>query len=169
MDFWSSLLALTVAAVMCTGTSAVAAETPDHTTPTKVMPLRLDAAALKDIALTPRPSAPAHIVLGGESRPRSSVVFERDSFVVVVFEEQPLSLALRAPGMPYDEFVHILDGELILTDANGEVQEFKTGASLVIPKGFIGTWEARGNFRELALVSRKDWDATRKPVEPPSP
>ncbi|MCP5320228.1 MAG: DUF861 domain-containing protein [Pseudomonadales bacterium] len=69
--------------------------------------------------------------------------------------------------MPYDEYVHILDGGLILTDADGQAHEFKTGDSLVIPKGFTGTWETRGNFRELALVSRKDWDATRKPTAKP--
>lgn len=133
----------------------------------KIVPLRLDAAALEGIALTPRPSVPAHILLSGASHPRSAVLFKSDAIVAVVFEEQPLKLALRAPGMPYDEYVHLLDGALILTDADGETYEFRAGDSLVIPKGFTGTWETRGNFRELALVSRKDWDATRRAPEGP--
>lgn len=141
------------------------ADTPEHAAATTIVPLRLDAAALKDSVLTLRPPVPAHILLSGTSQPRSTVLFKSDSIVAVVFEEQPLKLALKAPGMPYDEFVHLLDGTLILTDADGKTHEFKAGDSLLIPKGFTGTWETGTNFRELALVTRKDWDATRRAPE----
>lgn len=100
----------------------------------------------------------------GERGPRPPAprapLFRRDSIVAVLYEEQPVKLALAAPGMPCDEFVHVLDGALILTDAAGQAHEFRKGDSLLIPKGFTGTWETRANFREFALVARKDWDAT---------
>ncbi len=166
MKFWSPTFIMAVVVLSVVVPPAVA-DSSGSTTTAKIVPLRLDAATLQDVALTPKPSAPPHTVLSGVSQPRSAVLFDSDSFVAVVFEEQPLTLALRAPGMPYDEYVHILDGGLILTDADGQAHEFKTGDSLVIPKGFTGTWETRGNFRELALVSRKDWDATRKPTAKP--
>lgn len=166
MKFWSPTFIMAVAVLSVVVPPAVA-DSSGSTTTAKIVPLRLDAATLQDVALAPKPSAPPHTVLSGVSQPRSAVLFDSDSFVAVVFEEQPLTLALRAPGMPYDEYVHILDGGLILTDADGQAHEFKTGDSLVIPKGFTGTWETRGNFRELALVSRKDWDATRKPTAKP--
>jgi uncharacterized cupin superfamily protein len=137
------------------------ASEPDHAAgETPIVPVRLDAGSLKEVALTARPPVPAHILLGGVSRPRSSVLFKSDAIVVVVFEEDPIKLALKAPGMPYDEFVHIAAGALVLTDSAGRTHEFKAGDSLLIPKGFTGTWETRAGFRELALVSRKDWDAT---------
>ena len=167
MKFWSPTFIMAVVVLSVVVPPAVA-DSSGSTTTAKIVPLRLDAATLQDVALTPKPSAPPHTVLSGVSQPRSAVLFDSDSFVAVVFEEQPLTLALRAPGMPYDEYVHILDGGLILTDADGQAHEFKTGDSLVIPKGFTGTWETRGNFRELALVSRKDWDATRKPTAKPA-
>ena len=143
----------------------VAAEPESVSKVATILPLRLDAAALKDIALTPRPPVPGNILLHGVSQPRSAVLFKSESIVAVVFEEQPVKLALKAPGMPYDEFVHILGGTLILTDADGQAHEFNAGDSLLIPKGFTGTWETRENFRELALVSRRDWDATRRGPE----
>ena len=143
----------------------VAAEPESVSKVATILPLRLDAAALKATVLTPRPPVPANILLHGVSQPRSAVLFKSESIVAVVFEEQPVKLALKAPGMPYDEFVHILDGALVLTDADGQAHEFNTGDSLLIPKGFTGTWETRANFRELALVSRKDWDATRRGPE----
>lgn len=167
MKFRPPIFVMAVAVLSVVALSAVA-DSSGSTTTARVVPLRLDAATLKDVTLTPRPSAPPHTVLSGVSQPRSAVLFDSDSFVAVVFEEQPLTLALRAPGMPYDEYVHILDGGLILTDADGQTHEFKTGDSLVIPKGFTGTWGTRGNFRELALVSRKDWDAARKPATKPA-
>lgn len=166
MNHWSSFLGVTAAIALWAIAPPVVAEPYEPVVAAKVIPLRLDAAALKDIALTPRPPSPPHVLLGGTSQPRSAVVFKSESFVVVVYEEQPVKLALRAPGMPYDEYVHILSGALVLTDADGQAHEFKAGDSLVIPKGFTGTWEARANFRELAIVSRKDWDATRREATP---
>ena len=143
----------------------VAAEPDPVAKVATILPLRLDAAALKATVLTPRPPVPANILLHGVSQPRSAVLFKSEAIVAVVFEEQPVKLALKAPGMPYDEFVHILDGALVLTDADGQAHEYSAGDSLLIPKGFTGTWETRANFRELALVSRKDWDATRRGPE----
>ena len=52
----------------------------------------------------------------------------------------------------YDEFIHVLDGSLILTDKNGHAQRFDAGEFLVMPKGFCGTWETLGNYRELVVI-----------------
>ena len=161
----STLTLVTAMVALCAMAPSGFADSPEHAAATTIVPLRLDAAALKDSALTPRPPVPAHILLSGASQPRSTVLFKSDSLVAVVFEEQPIKLALKAPGMPYDEFVHLLDGSLILTAATGKTHEFKAGDSLLIPKGFTGAWETGTNFRELALVTRKDWDATRRAPE----
>ncbi len=40
-----------------------------------------------------------------------------------------------------NEFCGILSGRVILTNADGESQEFKAGDAFVIPAGFAGTWE----------------------------
>ena len=64
-----------------------------------------------------------------------------------------------SPGpSPVDEFVLILNGKLILTDANGKVQEFIAGDSLMVPKGFSGTWQMLGNYRELIVVDRGSYE-----------
>lgn len=136
---------------------ATAPATPNAATQA---PSRLDPAALAGQGLTPVPPVPPAVLLSGTSQPRRTVLFKGDAFVIVVYEEQPVRLALKAPGMPYDEFIHILDGTLILTDKGGQSHAFNAGDFVVIPKGFTGTWETRSNFRELAFVTRSDWDAT---------
>lgn len=161
----STSVLVTATAALWAMAPAGFADAPEHVPAATLVPLRLDAAALKGAALSPRPPVPAHILLSGASQPRSTVLFKSDSIVAVLFEEQPVKLALKAPGMPYDEFVHLLDGTLILTDADGKAHSFKAGDSLLIPKGFTGTWETGANFRELALVTRKDWDASRRAPE----
>lgn len=124
------------------------------------LPWALDPAALAGRGLSEVAPAPKSVLLSGVSRPRRSVLHLGDDVVVVVYEEQAVKLALRAPGMPYNEFVHVLEGTLILTDANGRAREFDTGDFLIIPQGFTGTWETRGTFRELVVITRQAWDAT---------
>ncbi len=58
----------------------------------------------------------------------------------------------------YDEFVTVLSGKAILTPAGGVPQEFITGDSFVIPKGFHGTWQMFGNYRELIVVERQAYE-----------
>ena len=55
----------------------------------------------------------------------------------------------------FDEFIHVLDGTLILTDKQGHAQQFEAGDFLVMPKGFSGTWETLGNYRELVVMEAR--------------
>ena len=40
-----------------------------------------------------------------------------------------------------DEFCYIIEGQVRLTDAQGNANTFKTGDAFLIPNGFTGTWE----------------------------
>ena len=50
----------------------------------------------------------------------------------------------------------IFDGRQVriclLTDDGGSPQEFNVNDNFIVPKGFTGTWEMRGNFRELIVI-----------------
>jgi uncharacterized cupin superfamily protein len=76
---------------------------------------------------------------------------------VEVYEDDPATFAITKP-FPVDEYVLVLNGKLILTDANGKVQEFVAGDSLMVPKGFTGTWQMLGNYRELIVVDRESYE-----------
>jgi uncharacterized cupin superfamily protein len=47
----------------------------------------------------------------------------------------------------------VLNGKLVLTEPNGTVHEFTPGQALVVPKGYTGTWEQQGTYRELAIIA----------------
>ncbi len=92
-------------------------------------------------------------VIEGNHRPRGEVLHYGDQLILEVYEDDPATFRDDEPYI-YDEFVWVLSGKLILTDADGEVQEFVAGDSLVVPKGWTGTWQMLGNYREFIVIER---------------
>ena len=76
--------------------------------------------------------------------------FHTGKIMVSIYESEASSV--RIEGSKYDEFVQILEGRLILTPDGGEATEFKTGDSLVVPKGYVGSWEMPEKYRELIII-----------------
>ena len=117
-------------------------------------PVRLDAEKLAGLGLEEFEPFPEEIVLSGRSRHSYHTLFSGEEVVAEVYEAQPAKLKIDEPW-PYDEFIYLLSGKLILTDAKGEVTEYVAGESLVVPKGFVGIWEMQGSFRELVVIEKK--------------
>ena len=78
--------------------------------------------------------------------------FHSDKIMVSVYETE--AGRVRIEGLPYDEYIHVLEGRLILTpDADGKAYEFAKGDSLVIPRGFVGEWYMPEKYRELIVIN----------------
>ena len=77
--------------------------------------------------------------------------FHSGKIEVGIYETGPGKV--RIDGLPYDEYIHILEGRLILSHDDGESFEFETGDSLVIPEGFTGYWEMPEKYRELIIIN----------------
>ena len=52
----------------------------------------------------------------------------------------------------YDEMCHILEGQVRLTDADGQSQEFGPGDSFVVAAGFSGAWENLTHVRKVFFI-----------------
>ena len=120
-------------------------------------PVRLDADKLAGLGLEEFEPFPKEMVLSGRSKHSYHTFFSGEEVVVEVYEAEPAKLKIDEPW-PYDEFIYVLSGKLVLTDATGEVTQFVAGQSLVVPKGFLGTWEMQGNFRELVVIEKKAYE-----------
>jgi len=96
-------------------------------------------------------------VLEGNTRPRGEVLHYGEQLIVEVYEDDPATFNLGEPTV-YDEFVLVLSGKLILTAADGVSQEYVAGDSLLVPKGFTGTWKMLGNYRELIVIERDAYE-----------
>ena len=120
-------------------------------------PVRLDADKLAGLGLEEFEPFPKEMVLSGRSRHSYHTFFSGEEVVVEVYEAEPAKLKIDEPW-PYDEFIYVLSGKLVLTDATGVVTEFVAGESLVVPKGFLGIWEMQGNFRELVVIEKEAYE-----------
>ena len=92
-------------------------------------------------------------VIEGKHRPRGEVLHYGDQLILEVYEDDPATFRVDEPYL-FDEYVMVLSGKLIVTDADGEAQEYVAGDSLVVPKGWTGTWQMLGNFREFVVIER---------------
>lgn len=99
-----------------------------------------------------------HAVFEGEGLSRitapvpfSSHEFHIGKITVSIYESEPDKV--RIDDMPFDEFVQILEGRLILTTDDGKSYEFKAGDSLMVPQGFKGYWDMPEKYRELIIIN----------------
>ncbi len=120
--------------------------------PTAPSPVRLNPDKLAGVDLSAgEPFVAPEAILDGSPRPRGDVLYHGKELIMEVYEDDAATFAITDP-FPLDEYVLVLSGKLILTDAGGQVHEYVAGDSLVVPKGFTGTWKMLGNYRELVAI-----------------
>ncbi len=147
------VLAAAPAWVACAGISV--ADAPDAAmAETGRTPVRLDRDKLAGLELEEYPAMPAEIMLEGGAGRRGAVLFLGDELVVGIWEADASTIAITEP-VDYDEFLMILSGKLILTDEQGATTEYSAGEFVVVPKGFVGTRQVLGNFRDLYVMEKE--------------
>ena len=114
--------------------------------------LPLSPADLRDMTLESIPPWPEEMVLSGTNRHWQKVLHEGE-FVVALYEAMPAVIDIPEP-YPYDEYVRVLEGSVILTSSEGERQSYEAGDAFLVPVGWTGTWEMPTRFRELIIVDR---------------
>jgi len=121
-----------------------------------VAPVGLDRDKIAGLGLTAiPPDAFKDILVAGELKMRVATLFQGKELHVSIFESTPAKTDHRKRPTDVDEFVYVLSGKLILTEANGTKHEYRPGDSLVLPVGYTGTWEMQGNYRELVVEMQK--------------
>ena len=117
-------------------------------------PVRLDRDKIAGLNLMAiPPDAYQQILVAGELNMRVASLFEGKDLRVSIFESTPAKTDHRTRPTDGDEFVYVLSGKLVLTEPSGTRHEYAPGDSLVLPKGYTGTWEMQGNYREIAVVT----------------
>lgn len=130
-------------------TKAEAAESP--------APVRFDRNLIGGIGLTAVPPDPYQdILVAGELNMEVATLFQGEELRASVFQSTPAKTDHRTRPNENDEFVLVVSGKLILTEPNGKAHEFLPGDTLILPRGYTGTWEMQGDYREVAVVMNKN-------------
>ncbi len=123
-----------------------------------ITPVKMDPEKLAGINLPAEEKfIPPEDVIDGTHQPRGEVLHYGEQLILEVYEDSPATFKIDEP-YSFDEYVTILSGKLILTDADGVAHEFVAGDSLIVPKGFTGIWEMQGNFREFVVIEREAYE-----------
>ncbi len=118
--------------------------------------LGLDAEELRTMELESIPPWPEELVLSGTNKHWQKILHAGE-FVVVIYESEAAHIDVSYP-FPYDEYVLVLEGEVILTSTSGERQRYGVGESFVVPKGWTGTWDMPVKYLEKIVVEAKAWE-----------
>ena len=119
--------------------------------------LSLNTKGLQETALESIPAWPKEMVLSGTNQHWQKVL-HKGEFVVALYEAMPAVIDISEP-YPYDEYVRVLQGSVVLTASEGERQSYEAGDAFLVPVGWTGTWEMPTRFRELIIIDRKGWEA----------
>jgi uncharacterized cupin superfamily protein len=112
---------------------------------------------MKKETLDSIPPFPKEELINGDQENWTKIIHHGE-VVVALYESTPARIAVNKP-FPYDEFINVLEGELILTHIDGNKQTFKAGDSVLLPKGWMGTWDMTEHFREMIVVETKAMEA----------
>ena len=120
----------------------------------KTSPMRLEPAEfLYSEMETDMPPWPEEDIVSGVSEHRYKYLYSGD-INVAIYEAKPMTLRIK--DYDIDEFVTVISGTLILTAEGEPSQRFEAGESVLVPKGFTGTWEMQGNFREMVVIMNEN-------------
>ena len=125
-------------------------------------PMRLPEDKLAGINLGEFAPWPDEMILAGSSEHTFSELFSGE-IVIGVYQARPIKLDISSPW-PFDELVIVLQGELHLTESGSDnTDKYLAGSMLVVPKGFTGTWEMVGDYREMFVVEKQAYLASQQP------
>ena len=120
------------------------------------------------------PDGEPGVGLTGEGDTRSHTFFRSDGNErVAVWEADAVSYAPYT--LEYTEFVYVLEGSLMLTDARGRKETFRPGEAVLLPRGTEVTWEQDERMREYYVIfdveeSDEESSASEEsPVKAPRP
>jgi uncharacterized cupin superfamily protein len=106
--------------------------------------LRVDAAGPGGQGLPPTTHDASDRSIQGAARPRAYTAYTDPSgvFTVGVWACDAGTLAIT--DLAIDEACYLIDGEVIITDADGNSERFIAGEAFLLKRGFIGTWHMPG-------------------------
>ncbi|MNM21636.1 Cupin domain protein [compost metagenome] len=99
-----------------------------------------------------RPCDPpsAEVLLSVTPQAWSEVGFEQGALRIGVWACEPYQRRQVQPG--YSELMHIIDGQLTLTEENGARHTVAAGETLVVPAGVTNAWASQALVRKVYCI-----------------
>lgn len=113
------------------------------------MPVLIDFAASSPEITTSTPSADRLLAGAPQQTARNYFSDATGKFFAGVWDSTPGKWRVRYTE---NEFCHLLQGRVRISDSSGLACTFKAGDTFVIPAGFVGEWEVLESARKLYVI-----------------
>ncbi len=148
-------------AVLGMGSSAPAlAAEPDAEAKRKLQPVPLDPAVKDGVGLDSLIPWPKAMMLRPIATHRVKQWYTGEKLSAMVYDAD--DGLLQFTDLPYDEQVTLLRGTATLISQDGQRHVFHAGDTFIAPKGWTGTWELKGGYRELITFETASLDYAMK-------
>lgn len=101
------------------------------------------------------PAWPDEMIVRGDLRQWQQVVFMGEQIVAAIWMSREGKLQID--GYPFDQMVLVLEGSVTLHPDGGVEETHGEGDVFFVSKGYRGTWEMPGNYKELIAVEKNAW------------
>lgn len=105
--------------------------------------------------LPEQPAWPEEMIVEGDLRQWQKVVIDGSQIIAAIWMSKPGKL--RIDGYPYDQMVLVLEGSVTLQPDGGPEQTHHAGDIFFVSKGYNGSWEMPGDYKELIVVEKNAW------------
>lgn len=92
------------------------------------------------------------IIRGDQPTQREHVYFTNDTEDMFVGQWDSTSFESEMAPFPTHEFVQLLEGEIVITEADGTVNRFEKGDVFFVPKDTVCSWKAPGYVKKYYAV-----------------
>ncbi|MFT5707938.1 MAG: putative cupin superfamily protein [Oceanospirillaceae bacterium] len=103
---------------------------------------------------SPLVPTPADVLISGNGDTRIDIPFKAtDSSVMSgVWESEAFSKKKSHPNEM--EFCYLIEGEIKISDAQGNFSEFSAGDAFIVEPGFDGVWESKTFVRKYFVLAK---------------
>ena len=102
--------------------------------------LRVNAAGPDGRGLQPTAHDASDTIVAGAAHPRVHTAYTDPSGVFTVGVWACNAGTLKIDDLAIDEACFLIDGEVIISDAHGNTEQFVAGEAFLLKRGFVGTW-----------------------------
>lgn len=90
--------------------------------------------------------------VGGVPEQGIRILFEDATRQMVCGVWQTSEMHTKPAPFPRNELMHILEGEVTITDGSGHAETYSAGDTFMVPKGAIYQWDSTGTVRKIFCI-----------------
>lgn len=117
--------------------------------------VRIDANGPDGAGLLPTVHDPSDTPIQGAAHPLAHTAYTDPSGVFTAGVWACDAGTLAIVDLAIDEACYLIEGEVIITDSNGNTERFVAGEAFLLHRGFVGTWHMPRPIRKYNAMFRR--------------